>query len=194
MTLTDTVITLRPLERGDRDAIYAAVIESIAEISPWLPWCHPGYAPNETASFIESTIQWWAQRSQFAFGIFDAANGAFIGGAGVNQVNTQHRYANIGYWVRTSRTGRGLAPRALRLGARFAFETLGLQRVEIAVEPDNYASRRVAEKAGATFEGILRNRIFKRGRPCTAALYSLVPEDLTIAPISERPPSSPEIL
>jgi RimJ/RimL family protein N-acetyltransferase len=193
MTLTDTVITLRPLERTDRDAIYTGVIESIAEISPWLPWCHPAYAPTETASFIESTIQWWAQRSQFAFGIFDAANGAFIGGTGVNQVNAQHRYANIGYWVRTSRTGRGLAPRALRLGAHFAFETLGLHRVEIAAEPDNFASRRVAEKAGATFEGILRNRIYKRGRPHTAALYSLVPEDLTIAPASERP-SSPEIL
>jgi len=191
-TLTDSVITLRPLEHADRDAIYAAVIESIAEISPWLPWCHPAYAPSETASFIEGSIQWWAQRSQFAFGIFDAANGAFIGGTGVNQVNQQHRYANVGYWVRTSRTGQGLAPRALRLAARFSFETLGLHRVEIAVEPENYASRRVAEKAGATLESIMRNRIFKRGQPYPAALYSLIPEDLSEPLVSA--PQSPEIL
>jgi RimJ/RimL family protein N-acetyltransferase len=192
MTLTDSVITLRPLEHADRDAIYAAVIESIAEISPWLPWCHPAYAPTETASFIQSSIQWWAQRSQFVFGIFDAADGAYIGGTGINQVNQQHRYANIGYWIRTSRTGSGLAPRALRLAARFAFETLGLHRVEIAVEPENFASRRVAEKAGATLDSVMRNRIVKRGRPYPAALYSLVPEDLTDAPFSA--PSSPEIL
>lgn len=191
-TLTDGVITLRPLEPADRDAIYAAVRESIAEISPWLPWCHPAYAPAETAAFIESSLQWWANRSQFVFGSFDAANGAYIGGTGVNQVNTQHRYANIGYWVRTSRTGRGLAPRALRLAARFSFETLGLHRVEIAVQPENFASRRVAEKAGARLDGIMRNRIFKRGLPHTAALYSLVPEDLTAAPLSV--PQSPEIL
>jgi RimJ/RimL family protein N-acetyltransferase len=184
--LTDSVITLRPLEHADRDAMYAAVMESIAEISPWLPWCHPAYAPAETASFIESTIQWWTQRSQFVFGIFDAASGAYVGSIGVNQVNQQHRYANVGYWVRTSRTGRGVAPRALRLAARFAFETLGLYRVEIAVQPENIASRRVAEKAGATLDAVMRNRIFKRGRPYTAALYSLVPEDLRDAPVSTR--------
>jgi RimJ/RimL family protein N-acetyltransferase len=184
MTLTDGVITIRPLEPADRDAMYAAVIESVAEISPWLPWCHPAYAPSETASFIETTIQWWAQRSQFVFGIVDAANGAFVGSTGVNQINQQHRYANIGYWVRTSRTGQGYASRALRLGAHFAFETLNLQRVEIAVQPENFASRRVAEKAGATPEGVMRNRIFKRGRPYPAALYSLIPEDLMDAPLS----------
>src|SRR5690349_18041472 len=183
-TLTNGVITLRPLDPADRDAMYAAVRESIAAISPWLPWCHPAYAPSETASFIASSSHWWAQRSQFVFGIFDAANGAYIGGTGVNQLNAQHRYANVGYWVRTSRTGQGLAPRALRLAARFAFETLGLVRVEIAVQPENFASRRVAEKAGATLEGIMRNRIYKRGRPCTAALYSLVPEDLLDPPLS----------
>ncbi|HEU4624810.1 MAG TPA: GNAT family protein [Steroidobacteraceae bacterium] len=193
-TLTDGVITLRPLERTDRDAIFAAVSESIAEISPWLPWCHPAYAPTETAAFIESSIQWWAQRSQFVFGIFDAVHGTYIGGTGVNQLNAQHRYANIGYWVRTSRTGRGFAPRALRLAARFAFDTLGLQRVEIAAEPENYASRRVAEKAGAKLDGLARNRIFKRGRPCPAALYSLIPEDLIDPPALSARPSTPEIL
>jgi RimJ/RimL family protein N-acetyltransferase len=90
----------------------------------------------------------------------------------------QHRYANIGYWVRTSYTRRGFCTRSLRLAARFAFDTLGLTRVEIAAEPENGASRGVAEKAGATFEVIARNRIVMRGQALPAAVYSLVPEDL----------------
>jgi len=192
MTLTDSVITLRPLEPTDRDAMFAAVVESIAEISPWLPWAHSAYAPSETAAFIGTASQWWAERSQFPFGIFDAATGAFIGGTGVTHVNQQNRYANIGYWVRTSRAGRGIAPRAVRLAARFAFETLSMHRVEIAAQPENFASRRVAEKVGATFEGVFRNRIFKRGQPYPAALYSLIPEDLSEPLVSA--PQSPEIL
>jgi ribosomal-protein-serine acetyltransferase len=191
VTLSDSVVTLRPLEPADRDAMYAAVMESIAEVSPWLPWCHPAYAPGETAAFIESTIQAWANQSQFTFGIFESADGVYSGSISLNHIVRQNRYGNIGYWVRTSRARRGLASRAVRLVARFAFETVGLTRVEIAAIPENLASRRVAEKAGATLETVIRNRIVMHGRPYPAALYSLVPQDLS-APPSSPSSASPE--
>jgi RimJ/RimL family protein N-acetyltransferase len=63
--------------------------------------------------------------------------------------------AHVGYWVRTGQTGQGIATAAVRLIARFGFEDLGLQRLELLVAVENLASRRVAEKAGARFEGIL---------------------------------------
>jgi RimJ/RimL family protein N-acetyltransferase len=85
----------------------------------------------------------------------------------------------VGYWVRTGATRRGIAPQAVRLVARFAFETLQLSRLEIFVRPENIPSRRVAEKVGAKFEAIARNRIVQHGRAYDAALYSLIPSDLT---------------
>jgi ribosomal-protein-serine acetyltransferase len=185
VVLSDSVVTLRPLERADQDALYEAVRESIPELSRWLPWCHPGYAPAEAIAHIERSIQWWSDRSQCTFVILDATDGTYAGGIGLNHFDAQHRYANLGYWVRTARTKRGLASHAVRLAARFAFEQLGMVRVEIAAEPDNVASRRVAEKAGATLEGIARNRILTRGRAVPAALYSLIPEDLAVT----APPS-----
>jgi ribosomal-protein-serine acetyltransferase len=188
-TLTDGVVLLRPLEHADRDAIYAAVMESIGEISPWLPWCHPAYAPGETAAFIESSVQAWANQAHFTFGIFDGAGGGYCGNIGLNHIVRQNRYGNVGYWVRTSCTRRGFASRAVRLVARFAFETVGLARVEIAARPENLASRRAAEKAGATLESIVRNRIVMHGVPYPAVLYSLVPQDLGIL---SAPPSSPD--
>jgi RimJ/RimL family protein N-acetyltransferase len=63
--------------------------------------------------------------------------------------------ANVGYWVRTSRTGQGIATAAVRLVARFGFEDLGLRRLELLIAVHNVASRRVAEKVGATLEGVL---------------------------------------
>ncbi|HYE66449.1 MAG TPA: GNAT family protein, partial [Pyrinomonadaceae bacterium] len=60
----------------------------------------------------------------------------------------------------------------------FGLEELGLQRIEIVVAVDNWASQRVAEKVGATREGILRKRLLIHGRPQDALMYSLVAEDL----------------
>jgi ribosomal-protein-serine acetyltransferase len=176
--LTDGELLLRPLERTDRDAMFEAVAESIAEVSPWLPWCHAGYSATETEAFIESCITAWAQQAHFPLAIFEANSGRYLGGSGVNHIDRQNRQGAIGYWIRTGATRRGVASRAVRIAARFAFESLQLSRIEIVARPENVASRRVAEKAGAKFEAIARNRIVQHGRAYDAALYSIVPSDL----------------
>jgi RimJ/RimL family protein N-acetyltransferase len=181
---TDGVILIRPLEQADRDALFASVRESIAEVSAWLPWCHAAYMPEEATAFIESARQAWAQEWTFNFGVFDAQMGEHLGGVSVNHIVRQNRMANVGYWVRTGATKRGVAVRAVRLAAQFAFEDLGLTRIEIAAIPENLPSRRVAEKAGARFEVIARNRIVMHGQAYPAAVYSLVPADLATSRVS----------
>jgi ribosomal-protein-serine acetyltransferase len=176
--LTDGELLLRPLQRTDREALFEAVIESVPQVSPWLPWCHSGYAIAETDAFIESCITAWLQQAYFPFAIFDARTGQYLGGTGVNHIERMNRLGNVGYWIRTSATRRGVASKAVRLVAKFAFETVQLVRLEIVVRPDNVASRRAAEKSGAKLETIARNRIFHHGKACDAALYSLIPADL----------------
>jgi ribosomal-protein-serine acetyltransferase len=124
------------------DPLFAAVRESIAEISPWLPWCH-------------------------------AASGAALGGMSLNHIVRSNRLANMGYWVSTSAPGRGVASEAVKLVAAYGFKEAGLSRIAIAAIPENMA--RVAERAGATFEAIVRNRLVMHGKAFDAALYSLVP-------------------
>ncbi|PYS40243.1 MAG: N-acetyltransferase, partial [Acidobacteria bacterium] len=115
----------------------------------------------------------------YSFGIFDKDSGRFLGGVGLNFFNRVHQMANLGYWVRTSAVGRGVATRATRLVARLGFAQLGLQRIEIIAAVDNLASQRVAEKAGAVREGLARKRLLVRGEPQDAFVFSLLPEDLT---------------
>jgi RimJ/RimL family protein N-acetyltransferase len=88
--------------------------------------------------------------------------------------------ANLGYWVRSSCTGRGVATAATQLIAQFGFEVLTLQRLEILTEVDNKASQRVAEKAGALREGILRKRLVIQGNSVDAVVYSLIAPDSTV--------------
>src|SRR5262245_32789118 len=105
----------------------------------------------------------------------------FVGGAGLKCIHRVHQFANLGYWVRTSATGRGLATRATRLAARFGFEQLGLHRIEIVVAVDNLASQRVAERAGAVREGVARKRLLIRGESHDAVMYSLVAQDMKLS-------------
>lgn len=177
--LSDGRILLRPYRAADVEALYGAVRESIKELSPWMPWAHPDYTIDESRAFITSRDEARAEEEEYGFGVFDVQTGDYLGGVGINHIVRDYRYANLGYWVRTSCTGRGVASGAARLLARFGLEDLGLARIEIVVAVSNLASRRAAEKTGALFEGILRKRLWLHGQPHDAALYSLVAEDLS---------------
>jgi ribosomal-protein-serine acetyltransferase len=176
--LTDGRILLRPHRTEDCVPMHAAIIESIPQVSPWLQWCHAGYSRDETESFIKLAGEGWAQGTHYPFAILAVEDGAFLGGIGINHIVRPNRLANVGYWVRTSRTRQGIAVAALLLVSRYAFDVLGLTRLEIVCIPTNAFSRRVAEKLGARFEAVSRNRIVMHGIARDAALYGLVPEDL----------------
>lgn len=176
--LTDGRILLRPHRPEDCEAMHAAITESIQEVSPWLQWCHAGYSREEAESFIKLAGEAWEQQTHYPFAILAVEDGAFLGGIGINHVVKLNRLANVGYWVRTARTRQGIASAALRLVAQYAFGPLGLTRLEIVCIPTNAFSRRVAEKVGAKFEALSRNRIVMHGIARDAALYGMVPEDV----------------
>jgi ribosomal-protein-serine acetyltransferase len=178
--LSSDGITLRRYRAADIPLVHEAARESISEISPWMSWCHPDYSIEESATFVLSRDDGWAHQVDYSFVITDSETGTFLGSVGLNYFNRDHLFANLGYWVRTSRTRRGAATTATILTARFGLRDLGLQRIEIVVAVANKASQRVAEKAGARKEGVLRNRLSIHGQPHDAVMYSLIAADLKI--------------
>jgi RimJ/RimL family protein N-acetyltransferase len=186
-THQDTVMTpqqdngpvrIRPFRPDDMDLLFEAARESVREVSPWLPWCHAAYSRDEAARWVASRPEAWAKGAEYSFAIVAGSGGRFLGGCGLNQIHAQHRFANLGYWVRTSAAGQGIASAATLLAARFGFVELGLVRVEIVVDVDNTQSQRVAEKVNATREGVERQRLVIGGRVRDAVMFSLLPEDL----------------
>jgi ribosomal-protein-serine acetyltransferase len=175
--LTDGGFTVRPPTTVDASLHYEAVLESIGEAGKWLEWVHERYALDESQAWIERAIAARASGEMYEFFIFDDA-GRFCGGCGLNRLDTRFLKANLGYWIRTSAAGRGVATTAARLVARYGFEVVGLQRIEIIAATNNLPSQRVMEKLGAVREGILRNGIRFRGRNIDAVLSSLIPGDL----------------
>jgi ribosomal-protein-alanine N-acetyltransferase len=93
-------------------------------------------------------------------------------------VDQQEGRCELGYWMARDSRGCGLATRAVRLLSGWAFENLSVDRIEIHAEPENVASRRVAERAGFTFEGVLRSYLVNKGLRRDAASYSLLRGEL----------------
>ncbi len=177
----DLPITLRPYQADDVVLLYEAASESIAEIYPWMPWCHPGYAMEDSRSWVLSRQGAWG-KPDYDFVIVDQSTGRFLGAVGLNQINRVHDFANLGYWVRSSATGRGIAVMAARICAHFGFAELNLHRIEIVVDVANRRSQRVAEKVGATREGIARQRSKTGDAWHDAYMFSLLESDLGSTP------------
>lgn len=168
-------LLLRPFEDGDAAAFAAAVRESADGTRRWMPWCSTDYGVEQALQWFQACRSGRAATTAYEYGVFDLATGAFVGGAGLNAIRHDHRFCNLGYWVRQSRQGEGIATRVVRALAVQAFGPLDLQRVEIVVAVGNLASERVAVKSGALREGVARNRLVIDGQPAPAHVFSLVP-------------------
>lgn len=177
ITLMGESLVLRPFRLQDAAEICHAVRQSLTELGQWLSWCHADYSLDDTLDFLRARPEAFRRDGEYSFAILSRTSGEFLGATGINQIDEAVRRANLGYWLRTSATGKGVATVATRLLARWAFETLELQRIEIVAAVGNQASQRVAERAGATREGVARNRLRVHGVPHDAVLYSLIPAD-----------------
>jgi RimJ/RimL family protein N-acetyltransferase len=163
------------LERiGD---FYDAMVESGED------WFNAGMIPkpdlsrNELKNMVKAFIALWEQDNAYMFYVIDGTNNQIAGIAALNQIYRTHQIGNLAYLVRTNRTGEGIATEAARLVARYGFEKLGLQRIEIVVQRENLPSLKVADKLGSKREALLRNRVLLHGIPREAYLHSLIPTD-----------------
>jgi ribosomal-protein-serine acetyltransferase len=175
-------IELVPLTAEQRLApseFLAAVLESRTSLQRWMPWCHAAYGMEDVERWYEQADGMWRQRTAFPMLIVDADDRRLLGGVGLQDLQLYgKREGEIGYWVRESARGRGVASTALRAMAAFAFNEIQLVRCGIRVRLQNTSSRRVAERAGASFEGVVRSGMVVENVAFDVALYSLLPAEL----------------
>lgn len=169
------MIQIRPYRLADAPHVFEAVRESIEEVRPWMPWCHPHYSLEESRAWLEIQVLAFDQSTAYEFAI-TSADGRYLGGCGLNQIDRINRRANLGYWIRSSAAGKGAATAAAKLVRDWGFKNGDLNRLEIVAAAGNIASRRVAEKAGATQEGLLRSRLVLYGVSHDAVVYSFIAE------------------
>jgi RimJ/RimL family protein N-acetyltransferase len=173
--LGDDVVLLRQWRETDVPAMLDAFSDPLFEsFSDW--------APRTEADAHVRLVEYERARKrgeQVEFALAEPREHAVVlGGAALNGVDLSQRRAAVGYWLAPSARGRGVATHAVRLIARWAFDELGLERLELNCGPDNRASQRVADRCGFTREGTLRSHMpFKGGRRDTV-VFGLLPGEL----------------
>jgi RimJ/RimL family protein N-acetyltransferase len=172
--LSDGVVTLRAWSDSDLAEIVACCSEE--HIAWWLDSIPQPYTRAHARAYVTATRAAWRERTGAPFAVVDARDGRLLGSMSVRWPDRDNGVAEVGYWTRAEARGRGVAPRALRLVARFAFEELGAERLQLRAEARNGPSQRVAEKAGFAREGVLRSAHWspRQARRLDWVMFSLV--------------------
>jgi RimJ/RimL family protein N-acetyltransferase len=150
---------LRATRAEDVPAVFAAVLESVNELKPWMPWVHPEPKIDGSIEFHHAAQIKWRSREMLDFQWLDKSSGALIGKGGLHTINWEIPKFEIGYWVRTSMASHGYCTEAVNALIAFSKQHLGAKRLEICSDPRNGKSRRVAERCGFNLEGILRHNM-----------------------------------
>ncbi|MBU9709174.1 GNAT family N-acetyltransferase [Paenibacillus sp. AK121] len=150
-------LTIRAPQWGDGAAVNEAIRESVHELRPWLLFARNLPTVEESEIRSRQARLKFLDRSDMVLYVFDTASGQFVASSGLHRMNWDARRFEIGYWLRTSWTGKGIITEAVHGVTDFAIQHLHANRLEILCDSRNTRSAKVAERAGFTLEGILRN-------------------------------------
>ncbi|MFY9513315.1 MAG: GNAT family protein [Rubrivivax sp.] len=153
-------LVLRSPRPGDGPALNEAVCASLDELRPWMPWAQTAPSIDESEIVVRAAHAKFQQRADLVYSIWRHDGSGrelrLVGGTGLHRIDWAVPKFEIGYWRRSGEAGQGLMTEAIRALARMAFDTLAAERVEIRMDERNTASWKLAERAGFTFEALLR--------------------------------------
>lgn len=152
---------LRPPQVGDGKRVNEAVLESLNELRPFMPWAQNAPSVEDTETFVRlAAANWIVKKNEEPYlplFIFDKSSGHFLGGTGVHHFDWHVPCLEIGYWLRTSATRQGFMTEAVNALTQYAFKQLQVHRVAITCAADNHRSRKIPERLGYSLESRMKN-------------------------------------
>ncbi|MDZ7675659.1 MAG: GNAT family protein [Acidimicrobiales bacterium] len=152
-------VVLRPLVPTDFDQWREVRRHNTDWLTKWEPQRVPGQADviehrDAFSSRCSARAREWQLGTGFGFGVF-THDGSLVGEINLSSVQRgPFQNAYVGYWIDQRHAGRGLTPEALVVSMQYAFDEIGLHRLQIAIIPRNGASRRVVDKLALREEGL----------------------------------------
>ena len=171
---------------GERVMLREYRADDIGEIRKWVNdaettrYLSTRFWPPQTMTDSEEFLSRMLQSSHNAYNfvIAELSDGRYIGQLDMFRVDWRLRQGELGMVVAAAGDrGRGFGTEALGLMQRFAFRTLGLERLELEVHMDNLPARRCYEKAGFVQEGVKRHAFFTDGRFCDVGIMSVLRDE-----------------
>jgi len=161
ITTPRLVLRQPTLSSSDINEYVTAILESLNELRPWLPWAK--YYPSipQTEEYIKSCNSSWLTKNDNNIGlplwIFNKKNGELLGNIVMWNIVWEIPKFEYGYWLRTSQTQHGYITEAVNALTRYCFLQLGVNRIEIKCETENTRAILVPKRLGFQLDGILRS-------------------------------------
>jgi len=150
-------LMIRTARPGDGAVFNAAIDASLEHLAPWLGWVTPPPTAEQSEESCRHAYERFLRNEDLMALVFRKECGSLVGGTGLHDADWVVRKFEIGYWGHVASGRQGYITEAVRALTDHALEKLGANRVFLTTDDRNTGSWRVAERAGFTLEGILRN-------------------------------------
>lgn len=170
-------LILRSPKVGDGKIVNEAIIESLEQLRPFMPWANNTPSIHDTEEFVRlAAANWILKKNEEPYlplFIFDKKTHHFLGGTGFHHFDWQIPCLESGYWIRSSCTGQGIMTEAVNAVTQYAFKELKVRRVAITCAIDNIRSRKIPERLGYTLESTIKsNRLTIEGEPTDTLIFT----------------------
>ena len=153
--LEDDVVKLRPLQQSDVENLLHI---SLNEPDLWFFSLIRANGKENLEHYIQTAIQNREEKREFPFVVFDKRTGKYAGSTRFYDINFPFKTLQLGYtWYGKDFQGTGLNKHCKYLLLEFAFEKLGMERVEFRADNNNAKSIAAMKSIGCKVDGILRS-------------------------------------
>lgn len=132
---------------------------------------------SEAKDYVRFMLRLYRDDLPSSWGVIDRASGRLIGTIGYMAYSEDNASVEVGYSLAKWMWGKGIATEVLRAVIDYTFDTMDVNRIEAQHEIDNPASGRVMQKCAMVKEGVLRQRLYNKGKFVDVALYSILRGD-----------------
>lgn len=149
--ITPRLKIVRPDPRYAEEIVRAKE-ESLDQLLPWMGWARNGAGTvDETREMLIRKQAKFILREDLMMLAF-THDGEFVVSTGLHEMDWRIPSAMIGYWAKTSATGKGYVTETANALLRYGFGQIGLRKISICMDSENRASENVARRLGMTLE------------------------------------------
>ncbi len=167
-------LLLRKLTKDDAQDVFE--YGSDPKVTKYVTW-NTHQSLKDTREFMEFSLGKYENKELAPWGMEWKENGKLIGTIDFVSWDIRNRVGEIGYVLSRDYWGKGITTEAAKKVIEFGFEEMDLVRIQARCSTENAGSERVMQKAGMSYEGIIRKGLFAKGKHHDLKLYSILREE-----------------
>ena len=166
---------LKLLSVSDAPKMFEAIQANRENLKQWLGWVDNVKTNDDCIIYIDECLRNFKKMSALTMGIWVKEN--FVGSVRLSSIDVANKKAHIGFWLSENYHGKGIMTKSCRMIINYAFEVMGLERIEILCASKNYKSRAVPQRLNFMQEGVLRHYAVLRDSFQDMVMYSMLKQD-----------------